>query len=62
MFLSKALYPLLIIGSPRGTRPDMTENIIDWDVKNQNKKGSQPFTYKLMCFMSVRWQMISGGK
>ena len=31
MFLSKTVYPLLNI------HPHMTETVVDWDVKNQNK-------------------------
>ena len=38
MYLSKTLYPLV---QTKMTRPDMTEKIVDWDVKIQNLNRSQ---------------------
>ena len=31
--------PCLVLVQPRRTRPDKTENIVDWDVKNQIKQN-----------------------
>ena len=41
MSLSKTLYPQLSSGSIKKNRPDMTEILFDWDVKNQSKKSKQ---------------------
>ena len=39
MSMSKTLYPLHLLAQPRKTHHDMTEKIVDWDLKNQNKQN-----------------------
>ena len=33
------IYPCLVLVQPRKTHPDITEKIVDWDVKNQIKQS-----------------------
>ena len=36
--LARLINPCLVLFQPRKTRPNITEKIVDWDVKNQIKQ------------------------
>ena len=56
MYLSKTHYPLLSTGSIQENPPDMTEKIVDWDVKYQIKQTkSVEVVFSIFCSPSYQF-------